>query len=69
MVFKRLKHFNSKFNTKKCHIFQCNIVFLRSISSVKDISANPEKVNKVKDLAGSQLLKESTFFPRFDITS
>ena len=34
---------------KKCHFFQCSVIFLGHVLSADDISANPEKVNKVKD--------------------
>ena len=37
-----------KIKLKKCHFFQCCIVFLGYVLSADSISANPEKVDKVK---------------------
>ena len=49
LVFKWLKKFNLKIKPKKCHFFQCSIVFLGYVQLADGISANPEKVDKVKD--------------------
>ena len=49
LVFKWLKEFNLKINPKKCHFFQHSMVFLGYILSADCISANPEKVEKVKN--------------------
>ena len=48
MVFGRLKDFNLKIKPKKCHFFQCSVVFLGYVLSVDGISTNPEKVEKVQ---------------------
>ena len=48
MVFQRLNNFNLKIKPKKCHFFQCSIVFLGYVKSVHGISAYLEKVEKVK---------------------
>ena len=48
-VFGRLKDFNLKIKLKKCHIFQCSVVFLGYVLSADGISANPEKVKKVQN--------------------
>ena len=53
MMFNRLKGFNLEMKPKKCHFFQHSVVFLGYVLSAYDISANPEKVNKVKKLAGA----------------
>ena len=49
MVFKRPRDFNLKIKPKKCHFFQCSVVFLMYVISVDGISANPEKVGKVQN--------------------
>ena len=49
LVFKQLEEFNLKIKTKKCHFFQNRVVFLRHVLSAEGISANPEKVEKVKN--------------------
>ena len=49
MVVKRLKDFNFKIKPKKCHFFQCSVVFLEYVLSVDGISANSEKVEKVQN--------------------
>ena len=48
LVFKWLEDFNLKIKPKKCHFFQCSIIFLGHILSAEGISANPEKVEKGK---------------------
>ena len=49
LVFKWLEDFNLKIKPKKCHFFQCSVIFLRHVLSAEGISANPEKVEKVKN--------------------
>ena len=48
LVFDRLKQFNLKIKPKKCQFFDTSILFLGHILSAKGISANPEKVEKVR---------------------
>ena len=49
LVFSRLKEFNLKIKPKKCHFFQHSIVFLGYVLSTDGISANPKKVDAVKN--------------------
>ena len=49
LVLKWLEEFNLKIKLKKCHFFQCSVIFLRHVLSAEGISANPEKVEKVKN--------------------
>ena len=49
LVFKWLEEFNLKIKPKKCHFFQCSIIFLGHVLSAEGISANPKKVEKVKN--------------------
>ena len=49
LVFKRLEDFNLKIKPKKCHFFQHSVIFLGHVLSAEGISANPEKVEKVKN--------------------
>ena len=49
LVFKWLEEFNLKIKPKKCHFFQCSVIFLGCVLSADGISANPKKVEKVKD--------------------
>ena len=49
LVFNWLKSFNLKIKPKKCYFFQASVIFLGHILSVDGISANPEKVEKVRD--------------------
>ena len=49
LVFKWLEEFNFKIKPQKCNFFQHSIVFLGHILSAKGISANPKKVEKVKN--------------------
>ena len=49
LVFKWLEDFNLKIKPKKCHFFQCSIIFLRHVVLAEGISANPKKVEKVKN--------------------
>ena len=49
LVFKWLQEFNLKIKPKKCLFFKCSVVFLGHVLSAEGISANPEKVEKVKN--------------------
>ena len=49
MVFRTLKDFNLKIKPKKCHFFQCSVVFMGYVISADGISANPEKVGKMQN--------------------
>ena len=49
LVFKWLEEFNLKIKPKKCHFFQCSVVFLGYVLYADGISANPKKVDKVKN--------------------
>ena len=49
LVFKQLQEFNLKIKPKKCHFFQCSIVFLGHVLTAEGISENPKKVEKVKN--------------------
>ena len=48
LVFDRLKQFNLKIKPKKCQFFNTSVLFLGFVLLANDISANPEKVEKVK---------------------
>ena len=58
MFFSRLKEFNLNIKPKKCHFFQYSVVFLGYVLSVDGISANPEKVDVVKNLPVPTSAKE-----------
>ena len=49
MVFSQLKAFTLKIKPKKSYFFQASVIFLGHILSSDRISANPEKVEKVRD--------------------
>ena len=49
LVFNWLKAFNLKIKPKKSYFFQASVIFLGHILSADGISANPAKVEKVKD--------------------
>ena len=49
LVFNRLKAFNLKIKPKKSYFFHASVIFLGHVLSADGISANPEKVEKVKD--------------------
>ena len=49
LVFNRLKSFNLKIKLKKSYFFQASVIFLGHVLSADGISANPEKVDKVRD--------------------
>ena len=48
LVFNRLKQFNIKIKPKVCQFFNTSVLFLGLILCTKGISANPEKVEKIK---------------------
>ena len=48
LVFNRLKQFNLKIKLKKCQFYNTSILFLGHFLLANCISANPEKVEKVK---------------------
>ena len=49
LVFDRLKKFNLKIKPKKCQFFSTSVLFLGHVLlTAKGISANPDKVDKVK---------------------
>ena len=58
LVFCRLKECSLKIKPKKSHFFQHIIVFLGYVSSADGISANPEKVDKVKSWPVPKSVKE-----------
>ena len=49
LVFSWLKAFNLKIKLKKCYFYQASVIFLGHVLSADEISANPEKVDKVRD--------------------
>ena len=49
LVLKWLEEFNLKIKPKTCYFFQCSIIFLGNVLSAEGISANPKKVEKVKN--------------------
>ena len=51
-----------KNKTKKCHFFQCSVLFLGYVLSAGGISANPKKVDKVKNSLVSTNPKELQSF-------
>ena len=62
LVFDRLKQYNLKIKPKKCQFFDTSVLFLGHILSAKAISANPEKVEKVKTWPGPKNIKEIQSF-------
>ena len=48
LVFDRLEKLNLKIKPKKCKFFSTIVLFQGHVLLAKDISANPEKVEKVK---------------------
>ena len=61
LVFHRLKQYNLKIQPK-CQFFDTSVCFLVHILSAKGISANPEKVEKVKTLPIPKNIKEVQSF-------
>ena len=62
LVFDRLKQFNLKIKPKKCQFFDTSVLFLGHILSAKGISANPEKVEKVRTWPVPRNIKEVQSF-------
>ena len=54
MVFQWLKNSNFRIKLKKCHFFQCSIIFMGYGLSAGGISMDPEKVDEVQKLASSK---------------
>ena len=48
LVFDRIKKFNLKIKPKKCQFFSTSVLFLGHVLLAEGISANPDKVDKVK---------------------
>ena len=67
LVFDRMKQFNLKIKPKKCQFFDTSILFLGHILSAKGISANTEKVEKVRTWPVPKNIKEVQSF--FGLTS
>ena len=61
-VFNRLKKFNLKIKPKKCQFFSTSVLFLGHILLAKGISANPDKVDKVKTWPVPKNIKEVQSF-------
>ena len=62
LVFDRLKQFNLKIKPKKCQFFDTSILFLGHILLAKGISANPEKVEKIRTWPVPKNIKEVQSF-------
>ena len=62
LVFYRLKQYNLKIKPKKCQFFNTSVLFLGHILLAKGISANPEKVEKVKTWPVPKNIKEVQSF-------
>ena len=62
LVFNRLKQFNLKIKPKKCQFFNTSVLFLGNVWSAKGISANPEKLEKVKYWPVPQKIREVQSF-------
>ena len=62
LVFDRLKKFNLKIKPKKCQFFSTSVLFLGHVLLAKGISANPEKVDKVKTWHVPKNIKEVQSF-------
>ena len=58
LVFNRLKEFHLKIKPKKCHFFDTSVFFLGHVLLLEGISANPIKVDRVKDWPISMNAKE-----------
>ena len=57
--FSRLTEYNLKSKPKKCHYFQCSVVFLGYVLSPDDISANP-KSRHIEELASANECKRTS---------
>ena len=62
LVFDRLKKFNLKIKPKKCQFFSTSVLFLDRVLLAEGISANPEKVDKVKTWPVPKNIKEVQSF-------
>ena len=62
LVLDRLKKFNLKIKPKKCQFFSTSMLFLGHVLSAEGISANPEKVDKVKTWPVPKNIKEVQSF-------
>ena len=62
LVFNKLKQYNLKIKPKKCQFFDTSVLFLGHIWLAKGISANPEKVEKVKTWPVPKNIKEVQSF-------
>ena len=62
LVFNRLKQFNLKIKPKKCQFFSTSVLFLGHVLLAEGISANPEKVDKVKTWPVPKTIKEVQSF-------
>ena len=58
LVFSWFKSFNLKIKPKKCYFFQTSALFLGHILSADGVSANPEKIDKVRDWPAPKNAKE-----------
>ena len=58
LVFDRLKQFNVRIKPKKCQFFYTSALFLGHILLAKEISVNPEKVEKVRTWPVPKNIKE-----------
>ena len=58
LVFGRLKQFNLKIKPKKCQFLNTSVLFLGHVLLSNGISANPEKVEKVKTWPVPKNIKE-----------
>ena len=63
LVFDRLKKFNLNIKPKKCQFFSTSVLFLGHVLSDEGISANPDKVDKVKTWPVPKNIKEVQSFP------
>ena len=61
-MFDRLKKFNLKIKPKKCQFFSTSVLFLGHVLLAEGISANPEKVDKVKTWPVPKNIKEVQSF-------
>ena len=62
LVFDRLKQFNLKIKPKKCQFFNTSVLFLGNVLSASGISANQERVEKVKTWPVPKNIKEVKSF-------
>ena len=62
LVFDRLKQFNLKIKPKKCQFFNTSVLFLGHVLLANGISANPEKLEKLKIWPVPKNIKEVQSF-------